>query len=139
MNRATSRTEETRFIRIGIQSEIDRLQGQLRALDGSATTDRTGNGRRGAAVKPRKRRMSAEAKRRISDATKARWARQRAAQANGNGESAVGNAEGNAEGDNASPNEAVDALNSAVEAATASSTGKKRGGKKQGGKRRAKQ
>lgn len=57
---------------IAIKREIDRLQAKLSALLGGAAAE--------PAVKP-KRRLSAAARKRISEAAKARWARYRAQKA----------------------------------------------------------
>jgi hypothetical protein len=56
---------------IAIKREIDRLQARLSALLGSSAP---------AAIKP-KRRLSPAARKRISEAAKARWARYRAQKA----------------------------------------------------------
>jgi hypothetical protein len=58
---------------IAIKREIDRLQAKLSALLGGEAP--------GAAVKPKKRYLSAAARKRISEAAKARWARYRAQKA----------------------------------------------------------
>lgn len=59
-----------------LKSQIERLQSQLQALAGnSAPAGRKTAGR------PRKRRMSAAARRKIALAAKARWAKVRAAKA----------------------------------------------------------
>lgn len=59
-----------------LKSERDRLSQAITALEGAQTS--TGRARRKVAkVNPGKRRLSAEARRRISEAQKKRWARQR--------------------------------------------------------------
>jgi hypothetical protein len=58
-----------------LEEERDRLNEAIAALEGASRPargrQRRGSGRRG------RRRLSAEARRRISEAQKARWARQR--------------------------------------------------------------
>lgn len=54
-----------------LKEELDRIQSAIAALEGS------GAGLRGGRRKGRKRRLSAAARKRISEAQKARWAKQK--------------------------------------------------------------
>jgi hypothetical protein len=80
-------SEVARYALSGIQAEIARLQAQAKELvraigAGKVAVPSTGGyataRRKRGPVRPRKRRLSAEARGRMSAAQKARWARQRA-------------------------------------------------------------
>ena len=64
---------------LGLRSEIARLNALLLQLESPALRNETQRAGARGVSKPRrkKRRMSAEARKRISDAQKARWAKQR--------------------------------------------------------------
>ena len=71
---AISREEESRFIRVGIQAEIDRLQARLAALNGADVNSPSSSGNGTEAPRKKRRKMSAEARARIAEATRRRWA-----------------------------------------------------------------
>lgn len=84
---AFSRSEEARYIKVGIEAEIKRLQARLSELNGAGGAPAS-NG----AVRKR-RTMSVEARKRISEAAKRRWAQREAAATPATSEASEVNAE----------------------------------------------
>ena len=83
MAKALSRQELLSYARAGAQARIDQLRAELAALEaafggGRGRSAAAAAGRRTSGGTGKKRRMSAEGRKRIADAARRRWAKWRA-------------------------------------------------------------
>ena len=81
MAKALSRQELLGYARAGAQARIDQLRAELAALEaafGGGRGRSAAAGRKASGGTGKKRRMSAEGRKRIADAARRRWAKWRA-------------------------------------------------------------